>query len=144
VIGQFVLGGCVLLGALGPPGWDGAARVVSAGLGIVLILGGLGLVARAATDLQHNLTPLPRPRDGATLVTSGAYRFVRHPIYGGVLLAAIGWSLAWASIPSLVLSGGLLLFFDLKARREEVWLRAELSGYDGYARRTRRLLPWIY
>ena len=38
----------------------------------------------------------------------------------------------------------LLLFFDLKSRREEQWLRERYPGYDSYQRRVRKLIPWLY
>jgi protein-S-isoprenylcysteine O-methyltransferase Ste14 len=45
---------------------------------------------------------------------------------------------------ALGLAGALLVFFDLKSRREELWLVDQFDGYAAYRRRTRRLLPWIY
>jgi protein-S-isoprenylcysteine O-methyltransferase Ste14 len=38
----------------------------------------------------------------------------------------------------------LLLFFDLKRRREEAWLEARFADYAAYRARTRRLIPWVY
>jgi protein-S-isoprenylcysteine O-methyltransferase Ste14 len=94
--------------------------------------------------LRENLTPFPRPLPGAQLVESGAYRLVRHPIYGGLILGALGWGLATAS--PLALGGALVLlaFFDLKSRREEIWLAEQFADYGSYRARTHRLLPWLY
>ena len=65
-------------------------------------------------------------------------------MYGGAIIAAVGWGLAMAS--PLALAGALVLagFFDLKSRREEAWLVEEFAGYVDYQRRTRRLIPWLY
>lgn len=56
----------------------------------------------------------------------------------------MGWGLVAAS--SLTLAGAILLavFFDLKSRREEIWLVERYSDYAAYRSRTRRLLPWLY
>ena len=53
--------------------------------------------ARSAWTCGENLTPFPEPLPGARLVESGAYRLVRHPIYGGLILGALGWGLLTAS-----------------------------------------------
>ncbi len=89
------------------------------------------------------LTPLPYPRDGAGLVETGVYARVRHPIYGGLVLAAFGWGLLAASPVAIALAAVLLGFFELKSRREEVWLAERFPGYPAYRERTRRLIPWI-
>jgi protein-S-isoprenylcysteine O-methyltransferase Ste14 len=132
-----------LAGTLGPA-WSGAARSVSAALG--LLLGGAGglLAFRGLIDLNENLTPFPKPLPGGHLVDRGAYGLVRHPIYGGLIAAAFGWGLLTAS--PLAIAGGavLIAFFDLKSRREEIWLAERYTGYVAYRARTRRLLPWIY
>ena len=66
---------------------------------------------------------------------------MRHPVYGGVLLLALGWSLAEAPL-ALVPTALLALVFDLKSRREEVWLRERYPEYAAYAERTRsRFIP---
>jgi len=125
------------------PAWDGMARVASAVAGVVLIVGGATLAIRGAHDLSDNLTPLPHPRDEATLIQTGVYARVRHPIYGGIVLAAIGWSLAMASIAALVMTAITWAFFMAKSMREEAWLIERFPDYPAYRARTRRLIPWI-
>ena len=112
--------------------------------GAALLVAGLVIVARGSLDLGSNLTPMPRPREGASLVESGVYRHVRHPIYVGVVTAALGWSVLTASWLAFALSVVLLGFFDLKARREERWLVDHVPGYEGYRRRTSRFIPGLY
>jgi protein-S-isoprenylcysteine O-methyltransferase Ste14 len=130
-------------GTLGPA-WSGAPRVASLALGVLLAVAGVLLAARGVLDLNDNLTPFPRPITDGHLVDTGAYGLVRHPIYGGLITAAFGWGLATAS-PAAILGAAILLgFFDLKSRREEVWLAERYREYGAYRTRTRRLLPWIY
>jgi protein-S-isoprenylcysteine O-methyltransferase Ste14 len=77
-------------------------------------------------------------------VETGAYRLVRHPIYGGLVAASLGWGLLTASAPALAGAAVLLAFFRLKSAREEAWLVARYPGYAAYRGRTRRMLPFLY
>lgn len=124
--------------------WDRELRWATTLVGGLLGLAGLALAGAGLLHLGESLTALPHPRDGSQLVETGAYRLVRHPIYGGLILGSFGWGLLTASPAALVLAAGVLVFFRLKSGREEVWLRARYAGYDAYAARTRRLLPFLY
>ncbi len=146
VIQGVIFAAIALAGSTLPGNWSGAGASIATTAGALLVaLGGLlagsGLVELRAGDA---LTALPHPRDGGRLVESGAYRLVRHPIYGGLVLGAVGWALLRGSVPALVAAVILLLFFDLKRRREEAWLAARFPGYPSYRTRTRRLVPWIW
>jgi len=113
------------------------AGAVLTGLGSLLAIAGLASLGSA-------LTPFPRPLATARLRQSGVYAWVRHPIYGGVILASLGWSMAWLSLPGILFVVIVVLFFDRKSAFEERLLRARFPEYAGYARRVRKLLPWIY
>lgn len=141
---QVVLFGAIAMSGAVGPAWGGWPAAVGIALGGVLIGCGGILSLRGVLDLRENLTPFPRPLEGARLVNSGAFRLVRHPIYGGLILGALGWGLMRAS--PLTLAGALLLtaFFDLKSRREEIWLSERYENYPAYRSRTHRLLPWVY
>ncbi len=117
---------------------------VSAVAGVVIGAAGLALVGVSALHLGRNLTVFPRPKADGALTQTGVYGIVRHPMYGGVLLSALGWSLLRASLPGVVLSLLLGLFFDRKARREEVWLVEKYPEYTEYRTRVRKLIPWVY
>jgi len=138
-----LLAAVALAGSLGPS-WDGQAR--AGGMVLGLALGGTGglLAVRGVIDLRENLTVFPRPLSGARLVDTGAYRYVRHPIYGGFILGSLGWALVTASVPVLGGAAVLALFFRLKAGREEAWLAEQFPAYDEYRSRTRRFVPWVY
>jgi len=125
------------------PDWSGPARIVGVVVGIALIAGGIVLAVRGVADLGRAMTPLPRPREDAELVETGVYALVRHPIYGGLMLAAFGWAVAKASIVAVVLAAGLATFFQLKSTREERWLELRYPGYAAYRARTRRFIPWL-
>jgi len=147
VVGQFVLFGLIALAPLanwGGPGWPApwgwAARIAGVLLGAAGgVLGLIGLLG-----LGRNLSVLPHPLDDAQLVEHGAYRLVRHPIYGGLLLGAFGWGLLMNSGWALLFSAALLGWFELKTRREEARLAEKFAGYADYRRRTKKFFPWIY
>ncbi len=119
-------------------------HVLLAGAGVVLIAGGGWASLRGLRDLGSNLTATPRPRSHAHLVELGVYRRVRHPIYAGILAGSLGWALVAGSLVTALLAAVLAVWFDLKARREEVWLAERYPEYPAYAARTRRFVPRVY
>ena len=142
---QVLLIAAVFLSALAGHGWSGARQVVADAVGGVLLAFGLWMLVAGAVELGKALTPLPAPRREDDAITTGVYRLVRHPMYGGGLLIALGWTILFASWLSLVFTVVLALFLDLKSRREELWLVEQLRGYEAYRRATpRRLVPFIY
>jgi protein-S-isoprenylcysteine O-methyltransferase Ste14 len=142
VLGQFVIGAAILAAPfVSRVELPFALRL----FGVVLMLAGAGLIALGIIGLGKNLTPFPRPRDGDhALVTTGVYAIVRHPIYSGFAFGALGWSLWWGSVLGVLLSLVLLLWFDLKARREEQWLAERYPEYKTYQTRVRKLIPFLY
>jgi protein-S-isoprenylcysteine O-methyltransferase Ste14 len=140
VIGQFALLGVIaVVGATGPP------SPVPAWVGAAVIAGGVAQGVLGATSLGPALTPLPRPATGSPGVTSrGIYAQVRHPIYGGVLLGAFGWTLL-SSLAALVPLLVLAVLFVYKARREETWLIAQFPDYARYREQVRRrFIPLVW
>jgi protein-S-isoprenylcysteine O-methyltransferase Ste14 len=115
-------------------------------LGGVLFILGLGFIVLGTIGLGrgNSLSAFPKPKDNATLVTSGIFSIVRHPIYSGFILLALGWSLIWSSVAAFVAALALLVFFDFKARREERWLEAKFSDYAAYKQHIKKLIPFLY
>ena len=147
VIGQMTLLALVALGPRslgGSPRWSFAGNEVVSPLSVALLLAGGWLVLGGAMTLGTRLTPLPCPRSGGSLVESGAYRVIRHPIYGGLILGAFGWGLLCRSWLTLGFAALLSVLLDRKSRREEQWLLERYPGYADYRRRVRRLIPFVY
>ncbi|MEO8208513.1 MAG: isoprenylcysteine carboxylmethyltransferase family protein [Chloroflexota bacterium] len=140
----FVVIGAAGIGLPGSsPGGDGMPLAL-AGLLLLALSALLGVAGLAGLQGGNALTAVPHPREGARLIETGAYRLVRHPVYGALILGAIGWSFVRASAAALLASLALAIVLDLKRRREEAWLADRYPGYPAYASRTRRLIPWIW
>ena len=82
---------------------------------------------------------------GHRVVSSGPYRFVRHPGYAAVIGIALASGLALGSWASLLPSGLVIPLLRGRIRKEEAVLRGELPGYEDYARSVpHRLLPGVW
>jgi len=123
-----------------PSPWD----MIGLGLGVVLGLVGALTALAGVLNLGQNLTAVPYPKEDAVLVESGVFRFVRHPIYSGIILGSLGWGLLTNSLLALLLTLILFVFFDVKSRREEQWLSEKYTDYTAYQARVRKLIPLIY
>ena len=141
---QFVLIAAVLVLGFFAPGWPEAARWWLKGAGVVCVFGGALVLVLAGRALGSGFTPFPKPAEGGELVEDGPYAFVRHPVYSGGLLVAVGISLAlspWAFVATVILA----VVWALKANVEERFLRERYPAYADYCSRTRRrLVPFVY
>jgi protein-S-isoprenylcysteine O-methyltransferase Ste14 len=113
------------------------------GIGTGLFLAGLGLAVWARVYLGRNWgTPMSEKVD-AELVTSGPYRYIRNPIYSGLILAAIGTAVAvsWYWVVAVVFMGA---YFTYSATVEErIMERLFPNEYPAYRRSTKMLIPFI-
>lgn len=114
-------------------------------LGVIVTVLGLVVSAVGVSHLGEALTPFPRPLTQAAMRSTGIYALMRHPIYSGLLIAVIGWSLWWLSAYGLLYAILVAIFFDRKAAYEERWLMEKHSDvYADYMRRVKKFFPWIY
>ncbi len=113
-------------------------------LGSVMKFFGWILLIWAALSLGRNLTPLPKPKTDAQLVTSGAFAWMRHPIYSALLLLSFGASLERGHGIALGLCVCLAVLLELKSRREEAWLLEQFAAYAEYRDRVKKFIPMIY
>jgi len=102
---------------------------------------GLGVLILSALNLGRSLTAMPNPAERATLKTTGLYRFVRHPLYAGLLALVLGRTVSSGSWTKAALGAALFALILGKARWEEQMLRQRYPEYAEYAARTPRFIP---
>jgi protein-S-isoprenylcysteine O-methyltransferase Ste14 len=119
----------------------------------LLLLASIVLVVNGFLLLRRLGQATPPPADShlhgfehtSALVVTGAYRFIRHPLYASLLYLAWGAALKTASLPSLGLAVVTSFFLWATGRREE---RENIGrfgdAYREYMRGTRRFIPWIW
>jgi len=132
-------------GLLALLGWRALTAVSAISVQVVCLLAFSGLLAlwALAANRPGNFNIRPTPRHGGTLITSGPYRWIRHPMYTSVLLATAG-----AARKSFEPADALLWFALLgvllgKAAIEERALARRFPDYQGYRVRTTRFVPWL-
>jgi protein-S-isoprenylcysteine O-methyltransferase Ste14 len=114
-------------------------------LGAAIFLAGTFLRIAAVRTLGPRHSVWVAVQEDHRLVTSGLYRFIRHPSYVGAFLAVFGWALAFRSVIGLLLA--LLIVPPILSRivAEERLLSAEFGdAYRAYQHRSWRLLPSVY
>jgi len=127
-------------------GWSWIASTwVRVGALVVAALGyALAAWAMAVNRFFYATVRLNRER-GHAVVSSGAYRLVRHPAYAGSLLATLALPAILGSLWAFVPAGLTALAIVVRTGLEDRFLRSELEGYAAYAARTRRrLIPAVW
>lgn len=122
----------------GEPVNDVPGLVVIQIFGLATALMGAAVSVWAFFGHGWNVSPFPKPVEGAVLVDSGAYRYVRHPMYSGIILFTLGVGLAYVNPIVLMSSLTFLVFFMAKTGREEEMLVDTVEGYRAY----RSAVPW--
>jgi protein-S-isoprenylcysteine O-methyltransferase Ste14 len=114
--------------------------------GAVCLAAGLWIFARSHADLGPNWSITLEVREGHQLVTRGIYRHVRHPMYCGLLVYALGQALVvpnWIAGPSYGLAMVILCVFRL-GPEERMMLDEFGAEYMAYMSRTKRLIPGVW
>jgi len=101
-------------------------------VGFVIILIAFIILFVAIKDLGRNISPFPRPINNSNLVTTGIYRFTRHPMYYSLIFISFGVFIIKLSIYYLFLSISLALIIKLKIALEEQYLSNKFNNYFNY------------
>lgn len=109
--------------------------------GVLFIAPGIIILFISFKNLGRSLTANPVPLDKGNLVETGIYKYVRHPIYTGLLLAMLG-SVVQSMAPfKFVVWLALFALLTYKAKFEESLLIKKYPGYVEYMKRTGRFVP---
>ena len=98
-------------------------------VGFLIIIIAFIMLLVAIKDLGRNLSPFPRPINNSNLVTTGIYRFTRHPMYYSLLFISLGLFITNLSIYYLFLSISLGLIIKFKIALEEQYLKNKFKNY---------------
>lgn len=137
---QFVLIATVVLI---PRGSSWVVPMPVAVLAFAAIVVGVAAAIAALITLGKSLSANPVPVEAGQLKTSGVYRLVRHPVYSGIMIGAIGYAVLSRSWFVVITVAALAVLFAFKARFEEKLLAAKYPGYREYAARVGRFVPGI-
>ncbi|MBT3283558.1 isoprenylcysteine carboxylmethyltransferase family protein [Candidatus Bathyarchaeota archaeon] len=114
-------------------------------VGTTMFVIGLIITVRAQMTISTNYSWTLEIRDGHTLVESGLYKYVRHPIYTGTLIRLISIPVFTSSLPGFILSLLSIPVLNYRIGLEEGMLIEEFGEeYERYKERTWRLFPYIY
>lgn len=140
--------GGVLLFWPHPPGWLGFVPFpgswATGAAGLAACVCGLAVAVWARHTLGANWSSRVTVKVGHELVEHGPYRFVRHPIYTGILLISLGTALEGDRAACVVGLGLLFAGFWIKLRKEErLMLQAFPATYPRYRARVKALVPGL-
>jgi len=106
----------------------------------IMILG-VFIIVISFFQLGSNLSPFPSPLKHSTLITSGLFKFMRHPIYTGILLIVFSIAIYKASEYKFLISVLLLILFHFKTKYEESKLLSKFPNYKEYRQVTGKFFP---
>ena len=110
---------------------------------LISIAIGTLVITVAGLALKPSLRISPIPKSNAPLIASGIYRFVRHPMYLGVILIGFGMTGYADSILAWILEVALVVDLNIKARFEDALLREIHPESIHYQLHVSRLLPCV-
>ena len=106
---------------------------------------GFALAIWARWQLGGNWSATVTLKQGHVLVQEGPYRWIRHPIYTGLLGAWLATVVAWGARRAFLAVAIGIVATVIKLKREERWMRQQFSGaYSDYCKRSWALLPGLY
>lgn len=112
-------------------------------IGLAVLVAGLGFAVWARVHLGRNWSGAVTVKEGHELIRTGPYRYVRHPIYTGILTGVIGTAICAATVRAVC--GFLIIAVALlwKLRAEEVFMRETFPGeYQRYCGEVPALIPF--
>jgi protein-S-isoprenylcysteine O-methyltransferase Ste14 len=113
-------------------------------IGVTLCAAGLLLLLGSRITLGKNWSDLVLLKQGHQVVQNGPYRFIRHPLYTGLLLALLGSAMTVGTTPAYAITAACFLGLFMKSRQEEDLLTKNLPGYAEYRQRVKGFVPYLF
>ena len=104
----------------------------------VIVLIAIVIIVLSLIQLNKNLTPFPTPKENGYLIVNGLYRYVRHPIYFGIILFSFSFGIYSQSVWRLMIAFTLFILFIYKSSYEEQLLAQRYKEYILYRRQIRK------
>ena len=120
-------------------GWN--YSFITLGMGAIALIVGAILIFRSLRALRTNFAVSPQPKASSRLITSGIFRFVRHPMYLGFFLLVGGVCLARGSLLHFLPAFFTISSTVILANIEEVYLQRKFDKYQFYAEKTGKFVP---
>ncbi len=134
---QFILFSCYFVDihiiAYSLPNWINYILLAFVAIGFVIIF--LGIL-----NLNDDLSGVSSKK-GNSMVFNGIYKYVRHPIYAGILLSMLSYAFFTASVFKLLLTIIMGVVFYYKSNNEENWMLEKYEQYRRYKQKTGRFIP---
>ncbi len=124
--------------------WPSEVPILQQIIGAAIGLVGLALGLLSFKALGRNFRVFGAPRRSGTLITNGIYRYIRHPMYIGTIMAVGGYVLAFGSLLATPLWLGVTIFYVVKSIKEERLLIDKYPEYEEYCKHTWKFIPYIY
>ena len=118
--------------------------VLSSVLGIAIFIFGLILgLWSIGHNKRDNFHIQPNLKEGCQLITTGAYRYIRHPMYASVITMMFAVLVATPTLIELLFFTMLIVVLVLKAKREEILWCGHDEAYIEYKKSTKLFIPYI-
>ena len=105
-----------------------------------LVMGGI-IILFGILSLNENLSIFPSPKKNGSLISSGVYGYVRHPIYSGIIISMASYSIYAVSPIKFMIAGVMIVVLYFKSSFEEQKLMESFTGYEKYMNKTGRFFP---
>lgn len=110
-------------------------------LHLVFAIFGIFMVGLGILQLNKNLSPFPTPKEDSALVTGGLFKYIRHPIYTGIMITTFFLAFYLHSGYKLIIFFLLVILFYYKSEYEEKAMQQKFSEYESYKANTGRFIP---
>jgi protein-S-isoprenylcysteine O-methyltransferase Ste14 len=108
----------------------------------LLCAAGVVLLLVAISRIGQSIQIAPEPKKTATLVTTGVYRYFRHPIYTAIMAVVLGLFLRKPTVLGAITGALVIVFLIIKVQFEEQLLRSRYPQYAEYMTKSWGLVPW--
>lgn len=113
-------------------------------LSLAVVILAFVLIVVSLIQLNKNLTAFPTPKENGILITNGVYKFIRHPIYSGIIISTLFFGIYNTNCWEIIISILLFILFYFKSNYEELMLEKHYPDYKKYKKKSFKFFPFIF